>query len=71
MVVPRYALQAIGVGADSTSYYARVYSGREGHCVVVGRREVLGWWFCKSSAGRRDLPLVIDAEFTACGKSAL
>lgn len=52
-------------GADSTSYYARVYSGREGHCVVVGRREVLGWWFCKSSAGRRDLPLVIDAEFTA------
>lgn len=37
----------------------------------LGRREVMGWWMCDHSAGRRDIPLIVDVEFAALGMSAL
>ncbi|KAF7585533.1 hypothetical protein BBP40_010729 [Aspergillus hancockii] len=37
----------------------------------LGKRSISGWWMCEGSAGRRDIPLVLDVEFVANGAAAL
>ncbi|KAL3440026.1 hypothetical protein BJX65DRAFT_49327 [Aspergillus insuetus] len=37
----------------------------------LGKRHIMGWWACRGQAGTREAPVVLDVEFTACGKSAL
>lgn len=56
---------------DGQRMWMLIYGRMCYYVTRLGRRSITGWWLCDGSAGRRDLPLVLDVEFTMCGKAAL